>query len=66
VSSSATTSLFGRCSSYPAQVVELCAERADVVCWVIWVVRVHKRLGILGVRTHLELCCEFVELGTFL
>jgi hypothetical protein len=24
--------------SYPAQVVELCAERADVVCWVGWII----------------------------
>lgn len=34
-------------SSYPAQVVELCAERANVVCRMIWIRRVHECLGIL-------------------
>jgi hypothetical protein len=33
--------------SYPAQGVELCAERANVVCGVVGVVRVHECLDIL-------------------
>ena len=42
----------GGVSSYPAQVVELCAERANVVCRVVWIIRVHEGLGVLFVGTH--------------
>jgi hypothetical protein len=58
----------GRCihspqigGSYPSQGVEVRAERADVVCGVVWVVGVNERFRVLRIGCHLRIVVESVQ-----